>query len=141
MVECGRVSRFFCYSKASRLALGLQTSCPVDTEGLIHLGYNNWCVKLTFCLHQLQRLRMIGTTPFFLHISLSHTQTPFWLSFYFLNLAVIPPMFFVFTSCPLLHILSSFFTSFHCLLLMALPIAQHHFFCWLSIPIAHLKHW
>lgn len=120
---------------------GYQTSCPVGTEGLVHLGYNSWSVKLTFCLHQLQRLRMSGTTPFVPHISLSHTQAPFWFSFYFLNLAVIPLVFFVFTSYPLLHILSSFFTPFLCLLLMALPNAQHHFFCWLAIPVAHLKHW
>jgi len=29
---------------------GYQTSCPVGTEGLVHFGYNNWYVKLIFCL-------------------------------------------------------------------------------------------
>jgi len=34
---------------------GYQISCSVGTEGLAHMGYNDWCVKLTSFLYPLKR--------------------------------------------------------------------------------------
>jgi hypothetical protein len=118
-----------------------QTSCPVGTEGLVHFGVKQLVCEADLLPPSATEVKNEWNNTFLPpHFFIAYSGT-ILAPFYFLNLAVIPPMFFVFTSYPLLHFMSTLFTPFLYLLLMALPIAQHHFFFWLAIPVAHLKHW